>query len=157
MQFFEDSRGCLRPTSDIKVIYEATKEVYHHGFRQDVHDVLLTDGKTCEMDEWQRERLERTPVAILPAAPETYLLTLPQEIDDAVEHLWKTPILAWAVTGAGLPEPITADGRNDGLSEGRPILFPNGIVTHQHNQSWRSEAHWIQDVLRDRKERKAAA
>lgn len=157
MQFFEDLRGCRRPVADIQLISAATKKVYLNGFAEDVHGVVLADGRDCDIADWQMARLEQMPATMIPAEPGTYVLGLPSDLGDEEPDPWHTPVIAWGITGDGTVEAYTADGRNDGLTDPRPILFPNGMVVEQHNQSWRSEADWLRDVRQQMLEKSAAA
>ncbi|WP_242186559.1 hypothetical protein [Sphingomonas sp. CARO-RG-8B-R24-01] len=157
MQFFEDTRGCLRPVADIKIIGAKAKDTPAFQPAIDAYDVMLSDGSSCTISAWQRNNLERIPSAMLPAAPDTYLLSPPGNPGEEDAHPWRTPVIAWAITSDGEVDPYSAEGRNGGLTDAPPILFPNGIVMDPHNQSWRSEGEWIRDVLRERQEMAAKA
>jgi hypothetical protein len=157
MQFFEDLRGCRRPVADIKLISAVTKKAYQNGFSEDVYNVLLADGRNCDIADWQMTRLEQMPATMIAAAPGTYLLFLPDDYEGEQRGPLYSTVIAWGITGDGNVEPYTADGRNDGLSDGQPILFPNGGVVEQHNQSWSSEADWLHDVRQQRTRKEVAA
>lgn len=146
MQFFEDENGNLRPVSEINMIRGEPQKAAPFKPPISGYTVYLRDGSTCTIPAWEKARLDRLPAKMLPAAPETYMLSAPGELGGDCSDPWRTPIIAWAITSAGDVDAYTADGRNDGLTEPRPILFPNGMVVEQHNQSWRSEADWLRDV-----------
>ena len=157
MQFFEDENGNLRPLSSIKLIRGEQQKPGAFQPPASGYVVQLQDGSTCTIAPWEKARLERTPAMMLPAAPDTYLLSPPGNPGDESPAPWRTPIIAWAITSDGEVDPFTAEGRNGGVTHPGPILFPNGMVMDPHDVSWRSEAEWVRNVLRERQQKDAEA
>jgi hypothetical protein len=151
MQLFEDENGNLRPVSGIKLIRSDPQKAAPFQPPVGSYVVHLLDGSSCTIALWEKMRLERIPATMLPAAPDTYLLSPPGNPGDDVPDPWRTPVIAWAITGDGELDPYTAEGRNGGVTDTPPILFPNGMVMDPHNQSWRNEADWIRHVLDERR------
>jgi hypothetical protein len=143
MQFFEDNYGVRRPLTMIAKIGSSLSDAPSGGFQNKVYTVTLVDGEKCYLHEYESARLNDLPMAFVPAAAGTYLLSPPGEPGDEQPESWRTPVIAWAFTGDKTATPYTADGANDGLTDPCPILMPNGMVIEQCSQSWKSEEDWI--------------
>ncbi|MDB5688459.1 MAG: hypothetical protein JWL91_335 [Sphingomonas bacterium] len=150
--FFTDTRGFSYPVSRIAMI-QANRFSRRPKPRPDNWSgflVRLIDGDPVRVAEHELETIfTSTPVHMIPAAAETYMLSC--DLDDPPETealIWRTPVIAWAWTCDGI-EPVTPDGLNDGHREAfLPILMPNGIVTSPGDRVRRDVGEWFRDIHR---------
>jgi hypothetical protein len=144
--FFEANDGHSYPVSRIARISASRwsrPPAERKGWRG--FGVILDDGNAVHIDAYELDRILRgKPSHIWPAQPGTYLLCSdPNFVPESIAAMWPTPVIAWAMTSEG-PQPVTADGVNDGLTETPTILFPDGTVTAPEDRSWRTAEEWLQ-------------
>lgn len=140
MSFFKGLDGSLYPVSQIRRVGKARLAL---GLSEEesvrIHIVYLESGEMVEIDILVFERLQSPPPQLIPAQPDTYLLSPPKE-PGGDGH--RTPVIAWAATPNLLMRPVTLNYSNDLMAPDHPILLPNGMVTLPGGRSYKTLDDW---------------
>ncbi|APZ98041.1 hypothetical protein BWQ93_05770 [Sphingopyxis sp. QXT-31] len=123
----------------------------HKGF---VHSVELADDTSCEIRSYVRDKIMETPVHMVAAEPNTFLVGMIGDAGDEDDSPWQTPVIAWALTAEGFVVPVTVDGVNDDSTSSKTVLHSNGMVIEPANQSWRRYEDYLAE-MRERRDEKA--
>jgi len=157
MRFFASRHGDLYPVDRIRRIGplpRREKGAENHETRYRL--LTMDDGEQVYIDEYEAGRLLDSPVQILPAQPNTFVLGGVDADDQHVSAVWQTPVIAWGVDHEGIVKPWTAEGEDDGTSQPGPLLMPNGMVQEPGIASYRTIEEWF-EAERDAQRAKAAA
>lgn len=140
MNFFKGLNGSLYPVSQIRRVGKARLAL---GLSEEesvrVHIVYLESGEMVEIDASAFERLQSPSPQLIPAQPDTYLLSPPNEPGG---DGYRTPVIAWAATPELLLRPVTLNHPNEFSEPGHPILLPNGMVAHLGGRSYETLSDW---------------
>ena len=143
--FFETTDDLLYPVARIRCIGRPRK---HPKGYADIHTVDLDDTQV-EIFATELERLRNHPLAMVAAAPDTFIVKLLAEVDGNNPEIFKTPVVAWAVNSRGETMPVTVDGVNDGNQESHAILLPSGQVQEPMNTTHTSFEAFSRSELDD--------
>lgn len=101
-----------------------------------VRTATLRSGAAYELNDFEVDQLMRRAVQLLPAAPDTWLLSVDihREEGDAYGETFRAPVIAWALCVDGEIRAVTPNGVNDGRGDhvegsgGHHVLMPDGTV-----------------------------
>ena len=140
MSFFKGLNGSLYPVSQIRRVGKARLAL---GLPEEesvrVHIVYLESGEMVEIEASVFERLQTSPPQLIPAQPETYLLS---PLKEPGEDRQMTPVIAWAASSESLLRPVTLNNPKGLIRQALPILLPNGMVSHPGDRLYKTLGDW---------------
>jgi hypothetical protein len=104
----------------------------------------FTNGETETIDGLTADDIMAGWGFVIPAQPGWFLLGKGIDADGEGKQrdYWtKKEVLAWRITGANSPMPVTLD---DVISDADPLLSPSGEVFLPHHKSWDTFENFLQ-------------
>lgn len=92
-----------------------------------------------EIDASEVARLRTPTLHLIPAQPDTYLLSAFESSDGNLDRI---PVIAWAATPDLLLRPVILGDLSRITEKAQPILFPNGMVSDPGGQCYKTLSDW---------------
>ena len=148
MTFFEDSRGNYHPVSQIVCIRPKRAEV--GKFQTYPYRIQLADEDSVEAAECVVRNVVRASGEVIPAQPETFLLTFcPGDAADPEPVVWRSVVIGFRVRADyGSLDPLVIDSDFDEMTGVYGILHPSGSVECAAGETYETESQWFAEQVR---------
>lgn len=136
--FFRDFSFVLRKTSDIITVRWLEENARPHPSA--LYVVRLLGDEECYLDEESFNEIEESPRSFIAAYPGILLLEY-VDSEEGSEELERSPVIAWSISRAGKPHPVTTTGRCPDAFW--TVRLPDGTVSGFNGQKYPTEHEYL--------------
>ena len=139
--YFRDFDLVVRKTADIISMRWLAENSRPHP--KALYVVNLAGDELCYLDEDSFNEVSQGPWSFIGAPVGTILLE-DVSAEDGTSEVERSPVIAWAISSAGKPLPVTATGRYEFAFW--HVLLPDGKVCGADGQTYPSELKYLSET-----------